>query len=201
MFLPPLRWTGVSAQPSAVSHRREAILGAAVDLFRRRGFHSVGIDEIGTAAGISGPGVYRHFASKRAVLVALLDSISEEMLIAAEEVQKTESPPAEMLDRLVALHASTVVGQRAALAVWIQDRLSLPAGDEERMRRRQVEYAGIWAQTLVRLRPELAPADADTLVHAALGAVNSAAFHDAGLAPEALETLLARAAGAVLRTG
>ncbi len=187
--------------PQPPGNRRGTILGAAVELFRRRGFHSVGIDEIGTAAGISGPGVYRHFASKGAVLAALFDSITEDLLIAAEAVQKAECPPAEMLDRLVALHVTTAVAQRARLAVWIQDRRSLPAEDQDRIGRREVEYAGIWVQTLVRLRPELAPADAEMLVHAALGAVNSVAFHDAGLAPEALEALLARVAASVLRTG
>jgi AcrR family transcriptional regulator len=190
----------VSAQPSAgATHRREAILGAAVDLFRRRGFHSVGIDEIGIAAGISGPGVYRHFPSKGAVLAALFDSISELILISAEEVQKAECPPAEMLDRLVALHVRTAVAQRARLAVWIQDRASLPAEDRDRVERRQVEYVGIWVQTLVRLRPELAPGQAEMLVHAALGAVNSVAFHDAGLDSGAMERLLAQVAASVLR--
>jgi len=192
----------VSAQPSAgASGRREAILGAAVDLFRRRGFHSVGIDEIGTAAGISGPGVYRHFASKGAVLVALFDSVTEQMLIAAEEAQKADAPAAEMLERLVTLHVTTAVDQRARLAVWIQDGLSLPAPEQARIRQRQAEYVAIWVQALVRLRPELAPAEAEMLVHAALGAVNSVAFHDAGLDPDALESILARVAASVLRAG
>jgi len=191
----------VRAEPAAAAtHRREAILGAAVELFRHRGFHSVGIDEIGTAAGISGPGVYRHFASKGAVLVALFDSISEQVLIAAEEIQKADLPPSELLDRLVALHVSTAVEQRARVAVWIQDRRSLPAGDQDRIGRREAEYVAIWIQALVRLRPELAPADAEVLVHAALGAVNSVAFHDAGLAPEDLEGLLRTVAAGVLRT-
>lgn len=192
----------MGAQPSAgATDRRQAILGAAVDLFRRRGFHPVGIDEIGTAAGISGPGVYRHFPSKAAVLAALFDPVSEHLLIAAEEVQKGESPPAEMLDRLLALHVTKAVAERARLAVWIQDRRSLPEADADRFGRRQAEYVAIWVQTLVRLRPELAPAEAEMLVHAALGAVNSVAFHDAGLAPEALEALLTRVAVSVLRTG
>ena len=191
----------MSAQPPAgATGRPEAILGAAVDLFRSRGFHSVGIDEIGTAAGISGPGVYRHFASKAAVLAALFDSTSEHLLIAAEEVQKADCPPVETLDRLLALHVSTAVEQRARLAVWVQDRHSLPAEDRDRIGRRQAEYLAIWVQTLVQLRPELAPAEAEMLVHAAFGAVNSVAFHDAGLAPEELQALLRKVASAVLRT-
>jgi hypothetical protein len=91
------------------------------------------------------------------------------------------------------------VAQRARLAVWIQDRASLPAEDRDRVERRQVEYVGIWVQTLVRLRPELAPGQAEMLVHAALGAVNSVAFHDAGLDSGALERLLAQVAASVLR--
>ena len=191
----------MSGQAQPPGNRRDAILDAAVALFRERGFHSVGIDEIGTAAGISGPGVYRHFASKGALLVALFDSITERMLLAAEEIQKAECPPAEVLDRLVAVHVAVAVEQRALLAVWISDWRSLPHSDRQRIRRRQGEYIGIWVQALVRLRPELGPAEAEAVVHAALGAVNSVAFHDAGLADEALEALIVELATAVLRAG
>jgi AcrR family transcriptional regulator len=193
---------GVSAQPSgSATSRREAILDAALELFRLRGFHSVGIDEIGTTAGISGPGVYRHFASKAALLVVLFDSITERMLIAADEIQKAEGPPDEILDRLVAFHVATAVEERALLSVWIQDWRSLPLADQQRIRRRQGEYVGVWVSALVRLRPELAPAEAETVVHAALGAVNSVAFHDANLPSEALQALIIAIAGSVLRTG
>ena len=48
--------------------RREQILREAARLFADRGFHGVGVDEIGAAVGISGPGLYRHFAGKDAML-------------------------------------------------------------------------------------------------------------------------------------
>lgn len=44
--------------------RREVILALATRLFRQHGFGRVGIHEIGLAADISGPAVYRHFDSK-----------------------------------------------------------------------------------------------------------------------------------------
>ena len=87
------------------------------------------------------------------------------------------------------------------LAVWLQDTPSLPRPDQERIGARQVEYMAVWAATLARLRPELGPAEAQTVVHAALGAINSVAFHDPGLSPEALETLLGAAARAALAAG
>ena len=60
--------------------RREMILDAAVALFRTEGFHGAGIDDIGAAAGISGPGVYRHFANKHALLVAMSERVVERLL-------------------------------------------------------------------------------------------------------------------------
>ena len=185
--------------PVGANRRREAILAAALELFRERGFHSVGVDDIGTAAGISGPGVYRHFTGKSSLLVALFDAITDRLLLGAEEIQKMDCPPAEMLDRLVAFHAATAVEERALVAVWLQEGRSLPDSDEQRIQHRQAEYLGIWLATLARVRPDLGPAEAETVVHAAVGAIDSVAFHGSSLGSEALEGLLAEAARAVLR--
>jgi AcrR family transcriptional regulator len=184
--------------PPITANRREAILAAALELFRRRGFHSVGIDEIGTLAGISGPGVYRHFPSKSSLLVALFDSLSDRMLVAAEEIQKADYPPAETLDRLVDFHVTTAVAEPAMLAVWLQDVRSLPRLDQQRISDRQVEYVAVWVAALAQVRPDLGPAEAQTVVHAAMGAINTIAFNDPGLPPEVVEALLGDAARAVL---
>ena len=66
--------------------RREQILREAARLFAERGFHGVGVDEIGAAVGISGPGLYRHFAGKEAMLAELLVGISERLLSGGELV-------------------------------------------------------------------------------------------------------------------
>jgi hypothetical protein len=64
-----------------------------------------------------------------------------------------------------------------------------------------MEYISVWVAALVRLRPELGPAEAEAVVHAALGAINSVAFHDTGLSSGAMEALLGAVARSVLRTG
>lgn len=64
----------------AAPTRREQILREAARLFAERGFHGVGVDEIGAAVGISGPGLYRHFPGKDAMLAELLVGISERLL-------------------------------------------------------------------------------------------------------------------------
>lgn len=191
---------GDTPQPpdEAPTSRREAILAAALDLFRQRTFHAVGIDEIGTAAGISGPGVYRHFPSKDSLLVALFDRISEQMLEGARAVAAEHGEPDEILRRLVDLHVGYASEERALLSVWYQDWRSLPAPDRQRVRRRQVEYMGEWARALAEIRPDLSPKGAETVAYAAVNTINSVAFHDAGLPREQLDPLLARLALAVL---
>lgn len=188
---------GAASRTSAF--RRQAILDAALELFRHRGFHAVGIDEIGTAAGISGPGVYRHFPSKDSLLVALFDHVSGRLRNEAREIAAAGETPDETLDRLVRLHAAFATQDRALLALWIQDWRSLPDDDRHRVRRLQVEYMQEWMRALGRLRSDLSPREIETVVYAAVGTINSVSFHDSGLAPEALEPLLARLALRVLK--
>jgi AcrR family transcriptional regulator len=64
-----------SARPPAQTRRRsrrEEILEIAVGLFASRGYHGVSMDDIGAAAGVTGPALYHHFAGKEAMLVAAL---------------------------------------------------------------------------------------------------------------------------------
>lgn len=59
---------------------RDRILHAAMDLFGRQGFRATTIAEIEEAAGLSpgAGGIYRHFASQRALLEAGLRQLNHE---------------------------------------------------------------------------------------------------------------------------
>jgi AcrR family transcriptional regulator len=52
---------------------RERILGAAYDLFSRRGIRAVGTDEVIERAGVAKATLYRHFATKDDLVLAVLD--------------------------------------------------------------------------------------------------------------------------------
>lgn len=56
-----------------VAERRALIVDAAGRLFGERGYAATRVDEIAAAAGVTKPIVYRHFNSKRALYVALLE--------------------------------------------------------------------------------------------------------------------------------
>ena len=70
----------------AKANRRQALLSAAAALFALEGFNRVSLEDLGAAAGVSGPAVYRHFAGKQAVLGALLLSVSQDLLDGGRKV-------------------------------------------------------------------------------------------------------------------
>ena len=55
------------------AERRELILESAGRLFGERGYTHTSLDEIAAAAGVTKPILYRHFDSKKALYLALLE--------------------------------------------------------------------------------------------------------------------------------
>jgi AcrR family transcriptional regulator len=53
---------------------REAILARALELWGKRGYDAVGVQEIVDAAGVTKPTLYHYFGSKRGLLDALIDT-------------------------------------------------------------------------------------------------------------------------------
>ena len=60
------------------------LIAAAERLVAERGFLAVRLEDIGSAAGVSGPAIYRHFPNKEALLVELLVGISTRLLAGGE---------------------------------------------------------------------------------------------------------------------
>jgi AcrR family transcriptional regulator len=185
----------VPADPSpgrrrADPERRERILAAAAALAARRGFPHIGLADIGAEAGIVGSGVYRHFASKDAILVALLDRGMTRLEDGARAVLATAPDDRAALTGLVRDHIRVAVEDRGVLAVYHREVHNLPEDDRRRLRRRQRHHVEDWVHVLAPLRPELADGELRVVVHAALGAVQSTLFFRSGLPPERLAALL-----------
>ncbi|HEV7212515.1 MAG TPA: TetR/AcrR family transcriptional regulator [Blastococcus sp.] len=160
--------------------RRERILRAAAELVAERGFHAVSMADIGAAAGIVGSGVYRHFDSKAAVLLALLDEGMARLLAGAAAAVGSGRPEAEVLEDLVRDQVRFAVDEALLVRLWLREIQPLPDADQRRLRRMQRHYIEEWVHTLRELRPELTDSDARTRVHIAIGAIQSAATWSAG---------------------
>ena len=108
--------------------RRERILTAAAQLAAGRGFHTVGLADIGAQAGIVGSGLYRHFASKDALLVALLDRGMDRLAEGAAAILATVPDGHAALSALLRDHIAVAIEERAVLAVYHREIYTLPEG-------------------------------------------------------------------------
>ena len=93
------------------SDRRSQLLAAAEQLIAQRGFPAVRLEDIGAAAGVSGPAIYRHFPNKEALLVELLVGISTRLLAGAQAVVEESADPAAALDGLIDFHLDFCAGR------------------------------------------------------------------------------------------
>ncbi|MEU1662779.1 TetR/AcrR family transcriptional regulator [Streptomyces sparsogenes] len=157
--------------------RREQILKEAARLFAERGFHGVGVDEIGAAVGISGPGLYRHFAGKEAMLAELLVGISGRLLAGgkqrAAEVPEGERDPAAVLDSLVRGHIDFALDDRPLIVLHDRELDRLRDTDRKLVRSLQRQYVELWVQVVREVHPRLSEAEARACVHAVFGLLNS----------------------------
>ena len=178
--------------------RRERILAAAAELAARRGFHTIGMADIGAEAGIVGSGIYRHFGSKDAILVALLDRVMARLQDGAARIIAEATDDRSALSALVRDHIRVAIEDRSVLAVYHREIHNLPEEDRRRLRRLQRHYIEDWVHVLAPLRGDLADGELRLAVHAAIGAIQSTLFFRSGLAPERLAGLLDRMAHACL---
>ena len=180
--------------PVAGLPRREQLLEAAARLFADRGFHAVGIDDIGAAAGISGPGVYRHFPSKAALLESLCDRAMTRMLEGARGIPGAHVDPHSALEALVDLHVRFAVEERALIGVWVREARALSDDVRRSLRRRMKAYEQPWHAVLGRLRDDLEPAEVAVVTGATLAMLNGTAFTSPSVDDGRLEVLLRRMA-------
>ncbi|RZQ60773.1 TetR/AcrR family transcriptional regulator [Amycolatopsis suaedae] len=154
--------------------RREQILTAATELFRRRGFHAVSMEDIGAAAGIAGPSVYRHFAGKTAIVLAICRRAADRLTLGAEHALRTSAPPdeREALRRLAESYVRTLTGSAELAVAFSGDPLTLPENEQAELLRVQRDYVAQWVSLLSAVRPELQPREARITVHAALTIAN-----------------------------
>ncbi|MEB3032801.1 SACE_7040 family transcriptional regulator [[Mycobacterium] nativiensis] len=155
------------------SDRRSQLLAAAERLFAQRGFLAVRLEDIGAAAGVSGPAIYRHFPNKEALLVELLVGISTRLLAGARTVESGGLGPDGVLDGLVDFHLDFALGEPDLIRIQDRDLAHLPAPAQRQVRSAQRQYVEVWVGVLRAVHAGLDEADARMMAHAAFGLLNS----------------------------
>jgi AcrR family transcriptional regulator len=161
-----------SGQPTLT--RRQQIIEVAAELFAERGFHGVSIYDIGSAMGTSGPALYKHFASKEALLAEMLIDISRRLL--SEGHRRADASAAEgadaVLSALVAWHVEFALTFPALITVQFRDLKSLNEQDRHTVRRLQRSYVELWVKAISAV-VGADEAHARSAAHAVFGLINS----------------------------
>ena len=174
--------TGAGAEAAANGarrrrSRRNEILEIAVGLFAARGYHGVSMDDIGSAAGVTGPALYHHFAGKEAMLAAALIPVSEGLLAGGRQrVAEHPEGPRAVLESLIDFHVDFALANPAVIALHLHELDRLPEEPRRQIRRLQRLYVEEWVAVLTALHPRQWAGEARVLAHAAFGLMNSTPF-------------------------
>lgn len=103
------------------SERRALVIEAAGRLFAERGFDGTTLDDVARAAGVTKPVLYRHFDSKKALYLALLERHRQD-LPAFVALLPPEGPSAARLRALVDAWLDYVESHSYAWRMLFRDR-------------------------------------------------------------------------------
>lgn len=176
------------------ANRRAQLLESAASLFAERGFAAVTTVELGEAVGMSGPALYKHFASKEAILAELLVDASERLLSGCRVILAgPDATPTDRLDELIRFHIGFAVAAPDIIRIQDRELAGLPADINHRVRALQRTYVAEWDAVLAAARPALTPAERGVRLLGTFGLLNSTPHSAPGGGAEA-ERVLARMA-------
>jgi AcrR family transcriptional regulator len=168
--------------------RERQILDAAALAFHEKGFHGVGMDELGQRSGLSGPSLYRHFAGKDAILATLLDEAMDELTGAAAHRSGT---PAADLERALRHHVRYALDNRARVTLYQREARSLSAPLARSFAARRSHYTRLWESLVAGGLPRVEARNVPAVTQAMLGLVFSvAAWPRRALGVDDVETLV-----------
>jgi AcrR family transcriptional regulator len=152
--------------------RRQQLVRAATRLFAERGFRAVSMEDLAAEAGVSGPAVYRHFASKEALLADLLIDVSEQLLEKGTSRSNAASPW-DAIEQLISFHTDFALRDRDLIRIQDHDFANLALEDARTVSRLQRAYLGVWVNVLQRIDSTLPESVARTKIQAVFGLLNS----------------------------
>lgn len=109
----------------SAEQRRAKIIGAAITAFAREGYDATTMDDIATPAGITKPVLYDHFPSKRALFLAVLQTIRDSLLARGNAIGREDGDPEQKFRRSVDAFLEFVEQEPKAARVL----LTVPATD------------------------------------------------------------------------
>ncbi|BBZ39774.1 TetR/AcrR family transcriptional regulator [Mycobacterium conspicuum] len=163
------------AEEGVLFSRYETLLAAGARLFRAQGYPAVSTSEIGKGAGIAGPGLYRSFPSKQAILDALIRRLDEWRSLECIRALRANHPAAQRLRGLVEGHVRISLEAPDLVAVCVTELSYASSEVREGYVRNQSDRETLWIGLIEKLVPSSSAAQARLLVAAAISFIEDVA--------------------------
>ncbi|SFF68137.1 TetR/AcrR family transcriptional regulator [Blastococcus tunisiensis] len=171
--------------------RKAQIAQHASELFATHGFHSVRMDDIAAATGITARALYRHYENKQTLLSHVVREDQNRLLAALGELrQEAGATAVDPEDHLRVIVDAALRGRRLSL-LWQREARYLNAEDYAHVREAARRIADEFRTVVVAgLRPDLDPTSSLIRSWAALSLLMSPGHHDLAMAAAPLAELL-----------
>ena len=110
---------------SSTEERQRQIIDAARKIIATRGMEDLRIRDLAKEVGISEAAIYRHFLSKKDILLWLIDDIERTLLDTVDRAASEKSEPLESLENVLKAHLSYVEQRRGVSLIVISETLRL----------------------------------------------------------------------------
>lgn len=152
--------------------RRAALLGAAVRVFARKGFHGARVGDVASEAGVAHGLVYHYFSSKDELLETIFRETWAALLAAMREVEESDDAAREQLRKVGAIVLRTWTRDPDLVRVLVNEVTRGPQLQQEIAEIRQafqaIERIVAAGQRRGELREELDPRLAAVVFYGAL---------------------------------
>lgn len=179
-----------SAPRTRPKNRKAQIAAVAAEAFSERGYHAVGIDDIASAVGVSGPALYRHFPNKYALFVHAVESLSQALLDATDAARCERDDPRQQLQAVMVAVIGVTLENRRRGGLYRWEGRYLEKTDRENLRLEVLALRQRIADPLSTVRPELDRAHLGLVTSAVLSVIGSVTAHRSALPPKQIEAFL-----------
>jgi AcrR family transcriptional regulator len=115
-----------------------ALVVAAAEAFRDKGYHKATIDDIAEAAGISRARVYKYTKSKQQLLDLMVDEVTADLSRRTQLTLQSTDDPIERLRRVVENHVAAATANRTFYAIVFSEEVEISDSGRQQFR--------IWAR-------------------------------------------------------
>jgi TetR/AcrR family transcriptional regulator, cholesterol catabolism regulator len=131
--------------------RQQEVYGAALRLFREKGYHATSMQDIAAAVGLYKGSLYHYIGSKEELLVEVFERGMGTLLREVERIAAESGvPPATQLRRVIRAHVGAVAENLDALTVYFHEWRSLAGESMDNVLAQRDRYAALVAQIVER---------------------------------------------------